>query len=503
MIKKNVLPSNWFLTTIGEIGIVMSGGTPSTKKTEYFGGEVSWITPTDLSKYTNKFISEGKRNITIEGLNNSSAKLLPKGTVLFSSRAPIGYTAIAQKELSTNQGFKNLVTTKSLNSEYVYYYFKTLKPLAEKIASGTTFLELSAQKFSKLPFPLPPLNEQIKIVNRINELFIIFEHQEKEINNILKKLEIYKYSFLHKIFTKKSNSRKIIKIKDLGNILTGSTPTKSDSNLYGMKYNFYKPSDFNWGDKISKSNEMLSNEGYLTSKKVPVNSILVTCIGTIGKVSLVKKEGAFNQQINAIIPSDEFIPEFIFYQVLSLDFQQLIKENTSATTIPIINKTKFSELDFIYYSLDEQKTTTQEIESKFSIIDNLEYTVQQLMEKLKLTKIKILDNAFKGKLISIEESQESAKLLFEKIQNEKKEYLKEKKNELKKQPKKGKTVNKDLSILEIVKKSDNGVLAKDLFLQSKYNNNIEEFYSELKKIEDKIVIENNNKDSLIRIKNEN
>ncbi|MFY4842829.1 restriction endonuclease subunit S, partial [Aliarcobacter butzleri] len=83
-----------------------------------------------------------------------------------------GYTVIAQNELTTNQGFKNLITTESLLSEYVYYYFKTLKPLAEEVASGTTFLELSAQKFSKLPFPLAPLKEQLKIVTKLNELFI-------------------------------------------------------------------------------------------------------------------------------------------------------------------------------------------------------------------------------------------------------------------------------------------------------------------------------------------
>lgn len=122
-IEKNIkLPKNWLLTTIGEIGIIVSGGTPSTQNKNYWGEEIPWITPSDLSKYTKKYISHGNRNISKEGLNNSSAKLLPKGTILFSSRAPIGYTVIAQNELTTNQGFKNLIITESLSSEYVYYY---------------------------------------------------------------------------------------------------------------------------------------------------------------------------------------------------------------------------------------------------------------------------------------------------------------------------------------------------------------------------------------------
>jgi type I restriction enzyme S subunit len=89
------LPPHWLMTTIGEVGIVTSGGTPSTRNQSFWEGEISWITPADLSKYTKKFISHGSRNISQEGLNNSSTKLLPKGTVLFSSRAPIGYTVIA------------------------------------------------------------------------------------------------------------------------------------------------------------------------------------------------------------------------------------------------------------------------------------------------------------------------------------------------------------------------------------------------------------------------
>ena len=115
MIKafNNKLPKNWVLTTIGEIGIVVSGGTPSTRQPDFWGGNIAWITPADLSNYNDKYIQQGQRNITKIGLENSSAKLLPKGSILFSSRAPIGYTVIAKNEIATNQGFKNLILTNS------------------------------------------------------------------------------------------------------------------------------------------------------------------------------------------------------------------------------------------------------------------------------------------------------------------------------------------------------------------------------------------------------
>ena len=208
-IEKNIkLPKNWLLTTIGEIGIIVSGGTPSTQNKDYWGKEIPWITPSDLSKYTKKTISHGKRNISKEGLHNSSTKLLPKGTILFSSRAPIGYTVIAQNELTTNQGFKNLITTESLSSEYVYYYFKTLKPLAEEVASGTTFLELSAQKFSKLPFPLPPFDEQIDIVAKISELFSTLDCVDNYLIDLKNKLLTYRHSILNDKFKGKWKHQK-------------------------------------------------------------------------------------------------------------------------------------------------------------------------------------------------------------------------------------------------------------------------------------------------------
>ena len=194
------LPEGWIWSTIGDIGIVQSGGTPSTRNKEFWEGEISWITPADLSGYKGKYISKGNRSISKLGLDHSSAKLLPKGTILFSSRAPIGYTVIAKNELATNQGFKNLIPTKSLNCEYVYYYFQTLKPKAEKVASGTTFLELSATKFSQLPFPLAPLQEQERIVFKIESLFSELDQAEKGLQKAKKQLEIYRLTLLKSAF---------------------------------------------------------------------------------------------------------------------------------------------------------------------------------------------------------------------------------------------------------------------------------------------------------------
>lgn len=167
------LPSGWVWSTMEEISTVVGGGTPKSKELRFFeGGKIAWLTPADLSGYTQKYVSKGSRNITEEGLNSSSAKLIPKGSILFSSRAPIGYVAIAANEICTNQGFKSFVLkSDQIIPDYVYWWLKGNKQLAESHASGTTFLELSGSKAKKLPIPVAPPEQQKRIVAKIEELF--------------------------------------------------------------------------------------------------------------------------------------------------------------------------------------------------------------------------------------------------------------------------------------------------------------------------------------------
>jgi type I restriction enzyme S subunit len=190
------IPISWTWTTLSEIGDVASGGTPKTKDPSNFDGDVSWITPADLSGYCKKTITAGRRNISRKGLNSSSARLLPQGTVLFSSRAPVGYVAIAANPVATNQGFKSLIPHEGVFNEYVYYYLKGSKQLAESYASGTTFRELSASAFGTLPIPLPPTNEQRRIVEKIEELFTKLDAGVRSLKQTQALLKQYRQSVL-------------------------------------------------------------------------------------------------------------------------------------------------------------------------------------------------------------------------------------------------------------------------------------------------------------------
>ena len=175
------IPENWAWCRLGEIGEIISGGTPSTSNDNYWNGNISWITPADLSNYKEKYISRGKRNISIEGLENSSAKIICKGSVLFSSRAPIGYVVISEKEVTTNQGFKSISPYIENSEHYIYYFLLAEKENISLKASGTTFKELSGTEFGKIFIPLPPLAEQHRIVEKIEHIFAVLDELEENI----------------------------------------------------------------------------------------------------------------------------------------------------------------------------------------------------------------------------------------------------------------------------------------------------------------------------------
>ena len=152
---ENIDPS-WREGNISDLGTVVGGSTPSKAKAEYYTGNgIAWITPKDLSLDKSKFIAHGADDITEPGLQNSSATIMPAGTVLFSSRAPIGYIAIADGEVTTNQGFKSVVPFNNVGTAFVYFFLKKALPTIESMASGSTFKEISGSAMRTVPAIIP------------------------------------------------------------------------------------------------------------------------------------------------------------------------------------------------------------------------------------------------------------------------------------------------------------------------------------------------------------
>lgn len=189
----------WEQRKLGEIATIVGGGTPSTKNPEYWDGDINWYSPAEIGNqiYTEK----SERQITELGLKKSSAKLLPVGTVLFTSRAGIGKTAILNKEACTNQGFQSIIPrSKMLNSYFLFSRTNSLKQYGETMGSGSTFVEVSGKQMSKMPLFIPNINEQSKIAKLFQSLDkTITLHEEKH-----RQLERLKKALLQKMFADKT-----------------------------------------------------------------------------------------------------------------------------------------------------------------------------------------------------------------------------------------------------------------------------------------------------------
>lgn len=165
------LPEGWAMCAMRDVSQVVGGGTPKANDSTNFADDGHpWITPADMSNHRGMYIGSGRRSLSDKGLTTSSATMLPAGAVLFSSRAPIGYVAVASRPVSTNQGFRSFVLEGGLLPDYVYFYLRFAKRLAEQLASGTTFLEISGTNAGRIPIAVPPLAEQRRIVAQVEAL---------------------------------------------------------------------------------------------------------------------------------------------------------------------------------------------------------------------------------------------------------------------------------------------------------------------------------------------
>lgn len=184
----------WEEKKLGNVANIIGGGTPSTGESEYWDGNIQWFTPTEIKN--RKYISKSIRTITNDGLKNSSAKLLPKGTILLSTRATLGEMAILENEATTNQGFQSLNIKEGFNNEFIYYLKDKIKKYCYKNSSGSTFLEISKSSLEKFKTKYPCLQEQTKIANFLCNIDNIIEEENKKLED----LKLWKKGLLQQMF---------------------------------------------------------------------------------------------------------------------------------------------------------------------------------------------------------------------------------------------------------------------------------------------------------------
>ena len=312
----------WKNYKLSEIGEIVGGATPSTKISEYYDGDIPWISPKDLSNFEGKYISCGSKNITELGFNSCSCKILPKGSVLFSSRAPIGYIAIAKNSLCTNQGFKSIIPNSSIiDSEFLYYTLVFNKEYIKNQGSGTTFMEVSGKTMGNIEVSIPVnLSDQRKIAGILSALDSKIENNNKINANLEAQAQaLFKSWFVD--FTPFKDQPfvdselgpipqgwKVGKLGDLGDIVGGSTPSKSKPEYYtthGIAWLTPKDLSTSKAKFTSRGEIDITDEGYksTSTKLMPRGSVLFSSRAPIGYLTIAKNEICTNQGFKSLVPN--------------------------------------------------------------------------------------------------------------------------------------------------------------------------------------------------------
>ena len=284
--------AEWIECKISDIGTVVGGATPSTKKPEnYKNGTIAWITPKDLSTFTGRYIQRGERNITEVGLKSCSTQLLPKDTVLFSSRAPIGYVAIAANEVCTNQGFKSVVPNENTDPLFLYYLLKYNKDKIEGMGSGTTFKEVSGNTMKNIVVSIPTDKKvQKRISSMLGSIDDKIEENERINNNLEQQAQaIFKSWFVdfEPFGGVQPPEMKFVPLQELCKVVTkGTTPTTLGKPFTSSGINFIKAESILDSHSIDSSKFAFIDEetnALLKRSIIKANDIVFTIAGRLGR----------------------------------------------------------------------------------------------------------------------------------------------------------------------------------------------------------------------------
>lgn len=302
-------------------------------------------------------ISKTKERITLAGLDNSSAAFVPKATVLFSSRATIGKVAVADMPLTTNQGFANLVPKAEVTSRFLAYTLWFHREDIARLAGTTTFKEVNRRSLRKYQVPVPPLSEQeriVKLLDEADELRKLRAQADRRTAALIPAL-------FHEMFGDPlANSRgwPTKNLRQLGRVVTGSTPPSAKEGMFGGKIPFITPGDLE--SNTWEPQRYVTKAGAAKSRTVRDGSSLVCCIGaTIGKTDRVWKRSAFNQQINAVEWGEEVDDDFGV--VCMKQCSNVVIRQGSSTALPILKKSLFEQIQIPVPPFPLQKEFAQRV----------------------------------------------------------------------------------------------------------------------------------------------
>jgi type I restriction enzyme, S subunit len=416
------LPPGWAAATLGDLCEVVSGSTPRTTVPQYWGGDVAWITPDDLSRQRSKTIAKGARNITQTGYESCSTRLVPPGTVLYTSRAPIGYVAIAVGPVCTNQGFKSFVPSEALTSDYLYWFLVHATPAIRELGSGTTFPELSKAAAKSIRVPVSPLNEQRRIVAAIEEQFSRLDAAEASLRRAQTNLQPLRSSV---VTSSIEGEWPRLRWKEVGRAQNGRAFPSRDYSADGVKLlrpgNLHASGRVVWTPdntrRLPASYEQQRPELVVGPKELVMNLTAQSLKDEfLGRVCLTGpgEHCLLNQRLARLTPH-EADPKYLLYVFKTRPFRRFVDSLNKGSLIQHMFISQLDEFEVPLPPLEEQRRIVATIERQLSLIDALSISVDTSLRRVAIARRAILERAFRGELVPQDPADEPASVLLERI----------------------------------------------------------------------------------------
>lgn len=437
---KMKFPENWVLTSLNEIAKWGSGGTPKRNNNEYYDGDINWVKTGDLN---NGLIKETSEKISKKGLDNSSAKIFPEGSVAIAMYgATIGKTSIFGFEAATNQACAVAITYSGISKYFLHYYLKSQKQSFIDKGKGGAQPNISQTIIKAHPFPLPPLAEQNRIVKKLDTLFGHLDVLKERLDKIPQLLKDFRHSVLSQAvsgkLTEEWRERKELGdwvekcLPDLGELTRGKSKhrPRNDKSLYGGKYPFIQTGDVTKSVRYITSHKQSYNaKGLAQSRLFPKGTLCITIAANIGETAILSYDSCFPDSVVGFLPNiKKYSSEIAMYYFETIKNE--LDQNASAVAQKNINLKVLSGIKFPVPPLIEQEEIARCINSLFSKADKIEKKYNALKEKIDHLPQAILAKAFRGELVPQLKSDADAQELLEEIR-EMKEELSSKKGKVK------------------------------------------------------------------------
>ena len=379
------------MAKLGEVCTIVSGSTPKTSVTSYWDGNIKWITPAELNEDT-FYIMDSVRHITEEGKEKTGLSYLPTGTVILSSRAPIGKTAIAGCEMCCNQGFKNLICSDAIYNEYLYFFLKSKTDYLNSLGRGATFKEISKSIVESIEIPLPEVNQQKEIAEKFKKLEQLISLRKQQ---LAKLDELVKARFVEMFGDPVNNPMNYPK-SQLGKVCDVRDGTHDSPEYYDVGYPLVTSKNVT-GGKIDLSEcNLISEDDYkkiCERSKVERGDIIMPMIGTVGKPVIVNAEPMFAIKNVALIKftPDSLVTNIYIKTLLESDyFDRAALDKIRGGTQKFIALGDIRKLEIILPDLKHQQCFSTFVEC----VDRQKQTVQQSLEKLELMKKALMQEYF-------------------------------------------------------------------------------------------------------------